>query len=193
MQPGGRKTDEDVAFANRFTFDELRFVDDADDEAGDVVVVIAVEAGHLGGLAADQRAAIFLARARHSADDVRHDFRPQTAGRVVIEKKKRTRSLHQDVVDAVAHQVVADGVVNLHRLRDTQLRADTVSRRNKNRRLHSAEIRAKESAEQANVRHDVGRKRAARDVPNLTEGLILGVDVYARVAIRRLVGHGARV
>ena len=193
MQSGGRNSDQDVAFANGFAFDEEWLVDDAHDEAGDVVVVISVEAGHLGSLAADERAAVFLARARHSADHIRHDFRPQASGRVVVEKKKRTRALHEDVVNAVAHEIVADGVVDPHRLRDAKLRPDAVGRGDENRRLHRAEICAKESAEKADIGDDVGCKRAARDVPHLAEGLILGVDVDARVAIRRLVGHGGRV
>src|SRR5205823_5203410 len=63
VQSGGRNSDQDVAFANGFAFNEEGLVDDPHDEAGDVVVVIAIEAGHFGSLAADERAAVFLARA----------------------------------------------------------------------------------------------------------------------------------
>ena len=50
-----------------------RAVDDADDEAGEVVLAVGVEAGHLGGLAAEQRAAVLAAAARDPGDDLLGD------------------------------------------------------------------------------------------------------------------------
>ena len=43
--------------------DQPAALDDADDEAGEVVFAVGVEAGHLRGLAAEQRAPVLAARA----------------------------------------------------------------------------------------------------------------------------------
>ena len=50
--------------------DEVGARHDPDDEAGEVVVVAAVEVGHLGRLAADQRDARGRAAGRDAADDL---------------------------------------------------------------------------------------------------------------------------
>ena len=91
--------------------DQPLAIDDADDEAGEVVFAVGVEARHLGRLAAEQRAAVVAARRRHPADDRLRDLRRQPAGREVVEKEQRLGALHQDVVDAVVDEVDADGVV----------------------------------------------------------------------------------
>ena len=75
-----RQADQDVARLDRPAVDDLRPFDDADNEAGDVVFAGGVEARHLGGLAADQRAAVFAATSRHAGDDLLGD-RPATDGR----------------------------------------------------------------------------------------------------------------
>ena len=128
VQSGRRQSDEDVAFTHGFSVEQIFFIDHADDEAGDVVVIIPIEAGHLGGFAANQRAAVLRAAAGHSANHIGHHFRSQPASRVVVEKKKWAGALHEDVVHTVAYKIVSDGVVDLHRLRDTQFRADAVGR-----------------------------------------------------------------
>ena len=58
----------------------LRLLDDADDEAGDVVFAVGVEARHLRGLAAEQRAAVLAAR-RAPCRRRPARRRPATAGR----------------------------------------------------------------------------------------------------------------
>ena len=98
----------------------------ADDEAGDVVLTFGVEARHLGGLAAQQRAPVVLAAAGQPLDDLLRHVRRQASGRQVVEKEQRHRALHQDVVDAVIHEVHANGVVTTGHERDLQLGADAV-------------------------------------------------------------------
>src|ERR1043165_8991820 len=193
VRAGARQADEDVALAHVPAGDHLRLVDDADDEAGHVVVVVAVEARHLRRLPADEGAAVLAAGAGGAAADVGHHRRPQFSGGEVVEKEQRPRALDEDVVDAVADEVVADGVVDLHRLRDAELRADAVGRGDEDRVFDAVELRAKEAAEGADVGEDVRREGAAGDAPDLAKGLVLRVDVHARVAITRLVGHGRRV
>ena len=68
-----------------------RPLDDADDEAGDVVLAVGVEARHLRRLAADQRAAVLAAAARDAGDDLLGDVGRQPAGRQVVEEEQRLR------------------------------------------------------------------------------------------------------
>ena len=187
VQADRGQADQDVALAHGLAVDEILRVDDAEDEAGDVVVVVAVEARHLRGLAADQRAAVLLARAGHAADHVGHHRRAELAGGVVVEEEQRTRALHEDVVDAVRDEVVADRVVDLHRLRHAQLRPDAVGGGDEDRRLDAFERAAEEASERADVGEDAGRVGVAGDAPDFAQRLVLRVDVDAGVFVG---GHG---
>ena len=137
-------------------------IDHADDEPRDVIFPIGIEARHLGGLASDQRAAGFFATPREAFDHRRDGIRHELPGRDVVEKKKRPRALDQNIVDAVADQIVADRVVDAGGKRDSQLGADSVSRRYEHGLFHLREVSAKHTAERTDLRHDVWRERRAR-------------------------------
>ena len=106
---------------------------DADDEPGDVVLAVGVEAGHLGGLAAEQRAAVLAAAVGEPLDDLHGDVGVEPAGGQVVEEEQRLRALHEDVVDAVVDEVDADRVVHAGHERDAQLGADAVGARDQHR------------------------------------------------------------
>ena len=89
----------------------LGFFHRADGEAGEVVFAGRVHAGHLGGLAADQRAAGLFAARGDALDHVGGGVDVELAAGEVVEEEQRLGALHQDVVDAHRHQVDADGVV----------------------------------------------------------------------------------
>ena len=57
MGAGGGETEHGIAGAHGAPVDDGVLLDHADTEAGQVVVLAVVHAGHLGGLAADQRRA----------------------------------------------------------------------------------------------------------------------------------------
>ena len=137
-------------------------IDDADDEAGDVVFAVGIEARHLGGLAAEQRAAVLAARRAPPGDDLLGDLRRQPAGRQVVEKEQRLGALHEDVVDAVIHEVRADGVVSTGQERDLQLRADAVGARRPAPARESRRDRAEQAAERPDVRQHPGREGRPR-------------------------------
>ena len=104
-------------------------LDHADDEARQVVVVGGVRPGHLRRLAADQRASELAAGACDAADDRLDASSIHPAERNVVEEEERQRTLDEDVVDAMRHQVVADRVVHAGGQRDADLRSDAVGRR----------------------------------------------------------------
>ena len=74
-----------------FTGDDLFAFDHADDEAREIVFAVGVEAGHLGGLAADERAAVVLAGFGDAFDHFFGDGRIELAGRQIIHEEQRAR------------------------------------------------------------------------------------------------------
>ena len=81
---------------------------DADERAGDVERARRVDAGHLGRLAAEQRAAGGLAGLGHAGDDLGDEVGVERAGGDVVEEEQRPGRLHEHVVDAVVDDVHAD-------------------------------------------------------------------------------------
>ena len=71
VQPGGGQPEQHVAGADRRAGEHALALDRAHDEAGQIVFAGGVEARHLGGLAADQRAAVVPAAARDAGDHLR--------------------------------------------------------------------------------------------------------------------------
>ena len=69
----------------------LGFFDDADDGAADVVFAGLIEAGHLGGFAADERAMVAGAAAGEAGDQLRENVGLQLAGADVIEEETAAR------------------------------------------------------------------------------------------------------
>ena len=82
----------------------------------------------LRGLAAEQRRAGLGARLRDSLDDVGDAFRHHMPAGDVVGEEQRLGTAHDEVVDEHADEVEADGVVNVHGLRDRDLRAHAVGR-----------------------------------------------------------------
>ena len=159
MQAGRRQANQRIAGDNRATVDHARLLDDADDEAGDVVFAVGVEARHLRRLAAEQRAPVLAAAARHAADDLLGDIRRQASRREVVEEEERLGALHEDVVDAVVHEVGADGVVAARHERDLELGADAVGARDEHRLAVAVAVELEETAERADVGQHAGRER----------------------------------
>ena len=106
------QAEEAVAGLDAFAGDDARARNGADDSASEVVFAVGVEAGHLGGFAADEGAAVRPAGFGDAADDGFDDLVFDAAGGEVIEKKEGGGALDGDVVDAVIDEVGADGVVD---------------------------------------------------------------------------------
>ena len=126
-------------------------LDDADAGGRDVVVIGRHQAGMLGRLAAQQRAA-----GHHAAvGDAGHQFADplghRAADRDVVLQEQRFGTAHHEVVDDHRDEVDPDGVVLVHRLGDGQLGADAVGRGRQHRLAIAAAQREQpgESAETA--------------------------------------------
>ena len=136
VESAALETDQHVAVPHATGTKDRVFVHVADDETGQVVVRRRVDARHLGRLAADQRAAVLATARGDAGDDAFDDLRLERAHRDVVEKEQRQRALHENVVDAVVHEVVADRVVAAGVDRDLELRPDAVGAGDEHRLGH---------------------------------------------------------
>ncbi len=72
---------------------------------------------------------------------LREDRRVELLRADVIEEEERARADDGDVVDAMIHEVLADGVVPVHGEGELQLRAHAIDARDEHRVFHPLEIR----------------------------------------------------
>ena len=156
--------------------DHALALDGTDDEAGQVVLALGVEAGHLGGFATDQRALVLAAGRRHAAHD-RPPPRAERAGAEIVEKEERlgpctTMSLTQWFTRStpmVSWLVGHEG--------DLQLRADTVGAGHEHRIAEAPGLEPEEPAERSDIRQDGGCEGGARQSADTADGFVAGVDV----------------
>src|SRR2546427_916525 len=86
-----------------------------------------IKTRHLGGLATEQHAAILATAVGNPFDNAAHCFRGQFSRSDVIEKEKRSRTLDENVVDAVVDEIATDCVVNAGCKSDLELGPYSVS------------------------------------------------------------------
>ena len=111
MHPRRGEPEDHVARRDLVAGKLLAALDRADAEAREVVVAVGVHARHLGGLAADQRAAGLQAPLRDRGDDAHRDIAVELAGREIVEEEQRLGALHDQVVGAHRDEVDADAVM----------------------------------------------------------------------------------
>ena len=160
-------------------------IDDADNESGDVVLAVGVEPRHLRRLSTEQRTPILATGSRHARDNLLGDVGRKPPGSKVVEKEQRLGALHEDVVDAVIHQVGTDGVVPAGHECNFELGADAVSARDEHRIGHARQVEPEQPAEGADVRQHALRERRTRQSADAPDCLVARIDVYTG----RLVVH----
>ena len=183
VQSGGRQSENDIADFDRFAGHDFFALDDAHDKSGKIVFALGVEAGHLGRLAADQRAAIVFAGVGKSFDDFLGDFGFEFSRGQVIHEEQRCGALHGDVVDAVIDQVRSDGVVDLHFEGDFEFSADAIDARDENG-IEIFLVYRKQAAEPADLAEHAARKSLVREVLDPLLGSIGAIDVDACIGVR---------
>ena len=70
----------------------------------------------------------------------------------IVEKEQRLGALHEDVVDAVVHEIDAHRVVPAGHERDLELRADAVGAGHQHRIAETARLEPEQPAERPDVR-----------------------------------------
>src|SRR5260221_13215845 len=126
MKAVRRQTDPGLARLNRLAVQHLGFLDHSDNCAAHIVLARLIKSGHLRRLAADERATVLRTSASEAVDQLREDPWLQLPGADVIEKEKRLRAENCDVVHTVVDQILADGVMAVHRESELQLRSNTI-------------------------------------------------------------------
>ena len=168
--------------------DDRVLLDDADAEAGQVVVAGGIHAGHLRGLAADQRRAGLHAALDDAFDDRLGDVDAELAGGVVVEEEQRLGALHDDVVHAHRDQVDADRVVAAGLDRQPQLGADAVGAGDQHRLAVAVERNLEQRAEAAEAAEHLGPHRALDGGLDAFDQFVAGFDIDAGIFVGNRLG-----
>ena len=164
----------------------------ADRKAAEIVIAVLVEAGHLGGLAADQRAAGFAAAFGDAGDDRGRRLRIELAAGEVVEEEQRLGALHHEVVDRHRHEVDADAAMQAGLDRDLDLGADAVGGGDQHRILEARRLEVEQAAEAADFGIRAGARGGADHRLDEIDQAIAGVDIDARIRVSEAVfavGH----
>src|SRR2546421_3332032 len=191
MRPAGSEPEDHIARYDGAAIDDAILLDHADAEPGEVVFARRIHAGHLGRLAADQRAAGEFAAARNALDDLRGDLRIEFAAGEIVEKEQRLGALYEHVVGAHRYKIDADGVVAAEGEGELQLSAHAIRARDQ----YGVTVFLRQLAQRAETtdsRQDFGAQRFTRVRLDRLDQRIAGVDVDPGVAVGEAFRH-ARV
>src|ERR1043165_1432110 len=185
MQPGGCKPEHDVAGSDAMRSCRSAF-HRADRKAREIVVACLVQAGHLGGLSADQRAARCAATCGDSFHDLRTDLRRKFSSRKVVEEEQRLGALHDQIVHRHGNEVDADRLVPPGLDRDQHLGADAVGPGDQDRIGKTGALEVEQAAEAADFAVGARAGGRAHERPDQLDHPVAGVDIHARVRIGQL-------
>ena len=188
VQTGRRHRHHDVTLAHQLGAEQRVGLDHTGGGAGDVVLVRVEQAGMLGRLATEQRGAGLGAGLRDALDDVGDALGHHTSAGDVVGEEQGLGTAHHEVVDEHADEVEADGVVDVHGLRDRDLRAHTVGGGGQQRTLVRLEGRGVEqSGEAADAADDLRTAGLLDPLLHQLDGAVAGLDRDAgRFVVRHL-------
>ncbi len=125
-----------------------------------------------------------------AADDLFDNGAFELAGGEIIEKEEGHSALYGDVVDAVVHQVGADGVVDAELEGDLELGADAVCAGDQDGVGVLCNVESEEAAEAADVAEDLLVECLLREIFDALLGAIPGGDVHASIGIAHRLSCG---
>ena len=172
--------------------DDVVALDDADAEAGHVVIARLVEVRQDGRLAADQGAVGLHAAVADALDQIARQGRIVLRHGQVVEEQQRLAAGAEAVVDRHGDQVDADGVVLADQAGDLELAADAVGAGDEDGMAIIAGeqaavvIEAEEAGETAEAVEDARRVRAPEKRQHAGQALLVEIEVEAG----GLVGQG---
>jgi hypothetical protein len=180
---------DDVARAHPIRSQRRGFFHGADDETREIVVGRRVQAGHLGGFPADECAGVLPT----AGGDARHHRLGhngiEDAERDVVEKKERQRTLRENVVHAVVHEAVANGIVPTRLDRDLDLGANAI--RTGHQQWLVPGRRAEQSPERAERTDGAGRPRGFHESAISLLRLLGRLDVHTGRPVVHGPGHSS--
>src|SRR5437016_3086965 len=183
MQPVRGQAHQHVTSFNFIAGDDLLFFHNANNESGKIVFAFGIEAGHLRGFTANQRATVMAAGLGNSLNNFFRNVRLQVAGGQVIHEEERSSALHCNVIHAMIDQITTYGMVQLHHERHFQLGAYTVNAGNQNRLAEFLFINGKKTAKAANLPYDAAGESAVGQVFNALFGAVCAVNIHAAIGV----------
>ena len=184
VQAARRDADDRVPCPDGFlAVEHLRFFNHANDRAAHVVFALRVKTGHLRRLAAEKGAVVFRTGTREALDDFGEHVRLQFAGAQVIEEKQRLGPEDGDVVDAMVHEVGADGVVFVHGEGNLELGADTIHGRNEHGLAVTFDVESEEAAEAADLAEDFRPVGGGEQLRQGCLDLVPQIDIHTRPSV----------
>ena len=181
VETGGGQANEAIPCFDLRSVEHLALLHCSNDEAGQIVFAIGVQARHLSGFAADEGTAIGAAAAGDTADDGTGDIGIELADGKVVEEEERLGALHHNVVDAVVDQVFADGIVAAGQKCYLELSTNSIGRTDQHRFFPAGEPEAGSKAAYVGL-HSVC-ECLARVFLDYVDGTVCLIDIYARVFV----------
>ena len=151
----GGQAEEVVAFADGLAGEQAGAADDTGEEAGELVVGLAVEPGGFGGFAAEEGAAVGFAGVDEAADDLLDDVGIEEAGGEVVKEEEGCGALDGDVVDAVVDEVGADAGVEAELDGELEFAADAVGGGNQDGVGEAGGVEGEEAGEATDLAEDL--------------------------------------
>ena len=190
VDAGGGEADEDIAFRHGRAVQHMLLVGQPHGEAGQIILVLRIEAGHLSGLTAHQGTSRLAAALHHAGDDGLNAAGHVLPHRQIVQEKEGTRPGTDNIVDTHGHAVDAYGVVLVCEEGDLQLGAHAVGAGDQHGLFHTGYVggeQAAEAAQRADDARNIGGLHQGLDTVN---GLIAGGHVHTGGGVG--IGSGNR-
>ena len=126
MHAGGGEREDRIAGFEIGARQKLGALHGTYGESSEVIIAGGIEAWHLGGLAADQRASGLAAAFRNPGDDTLGNTDIELAGSEIVEKEERLGALHHEIVDVHGDEIDADPVMRPGLDGELELGADAI-------------------------------------------------------------------
>ena len=179
MDAGGSQTYQHIASGQLGAVDLFRFVHDAHGEPSQVVLVLRIETGHLGSLAADEGAFGLAAAISDAGNDLFDAAGDVLAAGDVVQEKQGLCAAADNVIDAHGYAVDAHRVMLVQQKGDLQLGAYAIGAGDQNGAGHTGQIGGELAAEVTDAAQDAINVGGLNQGLDLIDHLIAGSYVYA--------------
>ena len=183
MRAGGGQPQQPVAGRYLVAIENGVFLDHADTKTRQVIVTLAIHAGHLRGLSARQCRTSQDAAIGYALDDITGYLDIQMSGSIVIQEKQGLGAGDDDIVDTHGDQVDADGVVLADLQGQFQLGANPIGTRHQDRLAVAVQGNFEQGAKSTQATQYAGAQRAFCMGFDAIDEIIPGIDIDPGIAV----------
>ena len=185
------KSDQDVAGLACASIDKIRFIDDADREAGQIIFTGCVEPGKLAVSPPTSEPGL-PAALDDSLDYLQRNLLFKVSAGEVVQEEEWAGAGRQVVVDAHRDKIDSDGVVNSGHERQFQFGADPVRSGNQQRAFHSKHVGGDGGGKSADTGNNFGSDGGFDHPSDCGGEFIPGIDIDPGLFVRQFL-HCHRV